>query len=92
MPLLKRNRAVFRLGYHLELEMVYHELRYVIATIHQLAESSLSKNHPSYLCADVRGFLTEQLRKAKVRGIDGFQFSVCVQLSNRSKTTDLGHC
>lgn len=76
LPLLKRDSVTLRLGCDIELELVYHQLHYIIATIYSLDEdTAVSQDELQKRCVYVRQFLVQQLREAKPRG---FNFTVCV--------------
>ena len=79
-PKLRRGHAVFHVDDDLELdlELVYHELRYIIATVYSPCRV-LSCHKLKHQCSIIRQFLIHQLNEAKKRGLDGFKFTVCVQ-------------
>ncbi|XP_062506405.1 uncharacterized protein LOC134182977 [Corticium candelabrum] len=78
-PKLKRGHAVFHVDDDLELdlELVYHELHYIIATIYS-PRQVFSCDELKHQCSIVRHFLIHQLNEAKKRGLDGFKFTVCI--------------
>ena len=80
-PALKRRYAVFHVNDDLELdlELVYHELHYIIATVCS-PRRVLPRHELKHQCSIIRQFLIDQLNEAKKRGLDGFKFTVCVQL------------
>ena len=80
-PALKRHCAVFHVNDDLELdlELVYHELHYIIATVCS-PRQVLPRHELKHQCSIIRQFLIDQLNEAKKRGLDGFKFTVCVQL------------
>ena len=77
-PILKRGHAVFCVDDDLDLELVYHERRYIIATVYSLHQE-FSRDDLKHQCSIIRHFLIHQLNEAKKRGLDGFQFTVCVK-------------
>ena len=79
-PKLKRGHAVFHVDDDLELdlELVYHELHYIIATVYSPCKV-LSCHKLKHQCSIIRQFLIHQLNEAKRRGLDGFKFTVCVR-------------
>ncbi|XP_062506410.1 uncharacterized protein LOC134182981 [Corticium candelabrum] len=80
-PKLKRGHAVFHVDDDLELdlELVYHELHYIIATVYS-PRQVFSRDELKHQCSIIRQFLIHQLNEAKKRGLDGFKFNVCVYL------------
>ena len=80
-PKLKRGHAVFHVDDDLELdlELVYHELHYIIATVYS-PRQVFSLDKLKHQCNIIRQFLIRQLNEAKKRGLDGFKFTVCVNL------------
>ena len=80
-PKLKRGHAVFHVDDDLELdlELVYHELHYIIATVYS-PRQVLPCHELKHQCSIIRQFLIDQLNEAKKRGLDGFKFNVCVYL------------
>ena len=78
-PKLKRGHAVFHVDDDLELdlELVYHELHYIIATVYS-PRQVFSRDELKRQCSIIRQFLIDQLNEAKKRGLDGFKFNVCV--------------
>ena len=79
-PSLKRGHAVFHVNDDLELdlELVYHELHYVIATVDS-PRRVLPCHELKQQCSIIRQFLIRQLNEVKKRGLDGFKFTVCVK-------------
>ncbi|XP_062506771.1 uncharacterized protein LOC134183293 [Corticium candelabrum] len=80
-PALKRHYAVFHVNDDLELdlELVYHELHYIIATVCS-PRRVLPCHELKHQCSIICQFLIDQLNEAKKRGLDGFKFNVCVRL------------
>ena len=78
LPNVKRHQVVLHLPRDLELEMAY-TTRAVIATVYA-ADSANLPPLPVLRkqCIFLRSLLVEQLRQAKRRGMNGFQFQVCV--------------
>ena len=78
-PMLKRRYAVFHVNDDLELdlELVYHKLRYIIATVYS-PDDEISTNELKQQCSITRQFLIRQLNEVKKRGLDGIKFTVCV--------------
>ncbi|XP_062506673.1 uncharacterized protein LOC134183207 [Corticium candelabrum] len=78
-PILKRGHAVFHVNDDLELdlELVYHKLRYIIATVYS-PDDEISTNELKQHCSITRQFLIRQLNEVKKRGLDGIKFTVCV--------------
>ena len=77
-PNVRRHQVILHLPPYLELEMAYTTSA-VIATVY----SADAANPPPLTilrehCRFLKGFLVEQLNQAKRRGMDGFQFEVCV--------------
>ena len=79
-PKLKRGHAVFHVDDDLELdlELVYHELHYIIATVYS-PHQVFSGDELKHQCSIIRQFLIHQLNEAKKRGMDGFKFTLCVK-------------
>ena len=78
-PQLSRNQVILHLHKDVDLELVY-TVKAVIVTVYS---PSSRKKLPADeelcpLCDGVRVTLIEQLTHAKARGMDGFQFEVCV--------------
>lgn len=79
-PKLTRNVGNFSLGGNLRLEIANHDMHYVIATIYSLNDRRIpSAADLSKKASNIRQFLIDQLNEAKIRGVDGFQFTVCIQ-------------
>ncbi|XP_062523926.1 uncharacterized protein LOC134198527 isoform X2 [Corticium candelabrum] len=80
-PQLSRNQVILHLHKDVDLELVY-TVKAVIATVYcpsRLSHRKLPADEVLCpLCDDVRVILIEQLTQAKERGMDGFQFDVCV--------------
>ena len=78
-PQLSRNQVILHLSKDVDLELVY-TVKAVIVTVY--CPASCKQQPPDEvlrpLCDSVRVTLTEQLMRAKERGMDGFQFEVCV--------------
>ena len=76
-PELKRRYAVFHVNDDLELdlELVYHGLRYIIVSVH-FPDDKISMNELKQQCSVTRQFLIPQLNEVKKRGLDGFKFTV----------------
>ena len=78
-PQLSRNQVILHLHKDVNLELVY-TIKAVIVTVY--SPSSRRKlpadEELCPLCDGVRVALIEQLTHAKARGMDGFQFEVCV--------------
>ena len=78
-PQLSRNQVILHLSKDVDLELVY-TVKAVIVTVY--CPSSCKQQPPDEvlrpLCDSVRVTLIEQLMRAKERGMDGFQFEVCV--------------
>ena len=79
-PMLKRGCAIFHANDDLELdlELVYHRLRYIIATVY-FPDDKISMNKLKQQCSITRQFLICQLNEVKKRGLDGIKFTVCVK-------------
>ena len=79
-PMLKRRYAVFHVNDDLELdlELVYHKLRYIIATVY-FPDDEICMNELKQQCSITRQFLIRQLNEVKKRGLDGIKFTVCVK-------------
>ncbi|XP_062506351.1 uncharacterized protein LOC134182925 [Corticium candelabrum] len=79
-PMLKRRYAVFHVNDDLELdlELVYHKLRYIIATVY-FPNDEICMNELIQQCSITRQFLIRQLNEVKKRGLDGIKFTVCVK-------------
>ncbi|XP_062506531.1 uncharacterized protein LOC134183094 isoform X1 [Corticium candelabrum] len=79
-PMLKRRYAVFHVNDDLELdlELVYHKLRYIIATV-DFPDDEICMNELKQQCSITRCFLIRQLNEVKKRGLDGIKFTVCVK-------------
>ena len=79
-PMLKRRYAVFHVNDDLELdlELVYHKLRYIIATVY-FPDDEICMNELKQQCSITRCFLIRQLNEVKKRGLDGIKFTVCVK-------------
>lgn len=89
-PLLKRDYAIFRLGREMELEMVYWQQRYIIATVYALDEASIPNESTVRMqCVHIREFVTEQVNEAKVHGMEGFDFTVCVGVQHDTEDQDV---
>ena len=81
-PVLKRGRAIFHVNDDLELdlELVYYELRYIIATVYSHSPPEmLSVAALRQQCSITRQFLIDQLNEAKKRGMDGLKFTVWIK-------------
>ena len=77
-PKLSRKQVILHLRKDVDLELVYTE-KAVIATIYSPGRKTLPvKTVLGPLCNKVRVTLVEQLTEAKKRGMDGFQFEVCI--------------
>ena len=86
-PQLKRYQSIFHLGHDLELEIVLYEMRYIIASIFSLDESSLLRvRNLSERFSQVRVFLIDQINQAKIHGMDGLKFKICVQPLKENRT------
>ncbi len=77
-PNVRRHQVILHLPPYLELEMAYTTSA-VIATVYSADPANpppltILREH----CRFLKGFLVEQLNQAKRRGMDGFQFEVCV--------------
>lgn len=75
---LSRNQVIVHLPDDLELELAYTP-KAVIATVypfpsHEPTDEKVFLDH----CFNVRTLLFDQLMEAKKRGMDGFQFEVCI--------------
>ena len=77
-PILKRGHTVFHVNFELNLELVYYELRYIIATVYS-PDDDIPMNRLKQQCSIIRQFLIRQLNEVKKRGMDGFNFTVCVK-------------
>ena len=69
-----------------DLELVYHELHYIIATLCS-PRQVFSLDELKHQCSIIRRFLIHQLKETKKRELDGFKFTACVNLSS-SKVED----
>ena len=90
-PMLKRGCAVFHVNDDLELdlELVYHKLRYIIATVY-FPDDKICMNDLKQQCSITRQFLIRQLNEVKKRGLDGIKFTVCIKpLSTEVEVADL---
>ena len=80
-PQLSRNQVILHLHREVDLELVY-TVKAVIVTVYcpsRLGHRKLPADEVLRpLCDSVRVTLIEQLTQAKARGMDGFQFDVCV--------------
>ena len=70
-PKLKRGHAVFHVDDDLELdlELVYHELHYITATVYS-PRQVFSRDDLKHQCSIIHQFLIHQLDEAKKRGLD----------------------
>ena len=78
-PQLSRNQVILHLHKDVDLELVY-SVKAVIVTVYcpSTRRKLPADEELCPLCDGVRVTLIEQLTHAKARGMDGFQFDVCV--------------
>ena len=78
-PQLSRNQVILHLHKDVDLELVY-TVKAVIVTVYcpSTRRKLPADEELCPLCDGVRVTLIEQLTHAKARGMDGFQFEVCV--------------
>ena len=78
-PQLSRNQVILHLHKDVDLELVY-TMKAVIGTVYcpSIRRKLPADEELCPLCDGVRVTLIEQLTQAKARGMDGFQFDVCV--------------
>ena len=88
-PILTRNQVVLHLPGCLELELAY-TTKAVIATVYPVSPSNLpSQDIIRQSCVDARVHLGQELTLAKRRGMDGFQFELCVHATTNPESPEV---
>ena len=78
LPLLSRKQVIFHLEKGVDLELVYTK-DVVIFTVFAPPNNVLPEvDHLARLCVTVRETILQELTEAKKRGMDGFEFELCV--------------
>lgn len=88
---LKRDRALFHLPDDLDLELAFHNGRYIIATVKTVSSFSrfdavIYEKH----CSEIRQFLSFHLGDAKQTGMASLQLELCCQLPAWKYPDDCG--
>ena len=88
-PILTRNQVLLHLPGNLELELFY-TTKAVIATVYPFDSSDLpSQNIIRRSCVNARVHLVQELTLAKRRGMDGFQFELCVHSTTNPESPEV---
>lgn len=77
----QRDLYRFPLGNNLQLEVRYHQRRYVIASLSTVSGGPVrDRSVLAPFCSSLRVLLCEKLHNARQLGMAGFQFDTCFQL------------
>ena len=87
---LTRDRAVFCLPDDLNLELVYYQQRYIIATVNTVDNLEIKEKVYVQHCSDIREFLSRHLENSKRMGMAGLQLELCCLLPQEERSSGYG--